>query len=102
MKTTFEAISTDQESHKDKKIIDLAKKNRGLQLQVESLKTKTAKAVEIALKLKKDQENPSFEKTSLQQQKKIEDLGTSLNFSEDSKKLKELEKRVTKMRNENQ
>jgi len=39
---------------KDKKIIDLAKKNRGLQLQVESLKTKAAKAAEIALKLKKD------------------------------------------------
>ena len=43
---------------KDKKIIDLAKKNRSLQIQVESLKTKAAKAAEIALKMKK--ENDTF------------------------------------------
>ena len=62
MKATFDAISADQESHKDKKIIDLAKKNRGLQLQVESLKTKAAKAVEIGLRLKKEQENSHNDK----------------------------------------
>ena len=56
MKETFEAIQADSEGQKDKKIIDLAKKNRGLQLQIESLKTKAAKAAEIALKLKKDNE----------------------------------------------
>ncbi len=39
---------------KDKKIIELAKKNRALQLQVESLKTKAAKAAEIAIKIKKE------------------------------------------------
>ncbi|CDW71896.1 UNKNOWN [Stylonychia lemnae] len=41
---------------KDKKLIDLAKKNRSLQLQVESLKTKAAKAAEFALKLKKEKD----------------------------------------------
>ena len=56
MKDTFDVISADSEGQKDKKIIDLAKKNRGLQLQVESLKTKAAKAAEIALKFKKDSE----------------------------------------------
>lgn len=43
--------------NKDKKIIDLAKKNRSLQLQVESLKTKAAKAAEFALKLKSEKDN---------------------------------------------
>jgi len=43
----------------------LAKKNRGLQLQVESLKTKAAKAAEIGLLLKKENE-------SLQKGEKIE------------------------------
>jgi hypothetical protein len=41
---------------KDKKIIDLAKKNRNLQLQVESLKTKAAKAAEIAIKLSEEKQ----------------------------------------------
>jgi hypothetical protein len=54
MKGSFEAISTDNDSHKDKKIIELAKKNRGLQLQVESLKTKAASAAKIALNLSKE------------------------------------------------
>jgi vacuolar-type H+-ATPase subunit I/STV1 len=30
MKDTFDAINSDQDGQKDKKIIDLAKKNRGL------------------------------------------------------------------------
>lgn len=42
---------------KDKKILDLAKKNRSLQLQVESLKTKAAKAAELALKFKNEKDN---------------------------------------------
>lgn len=47
--------------NKDKKIIELAKKNRALQLQVESLKTKAAKAAEYALKLKADSEKQEDE-----------------------------------------
>jgi len=45
---------------KDKKIIELAKKNRQLQMQVESYKTKAAKAAEIAIKLneEKGQDTP--------------------------------------------
>ena len=65
MKETFDAIQADSDGQKDKKIIDLAKKNRGLQLQVESLKTKAAKAAEIGLLLKKENE-------SLQKGEKVE------------------------------
>ncbi len=39
---------------KDKKILELAKKNKALQLQVESYKTKAAKAAEIAIKIKNE------------------------------------------------
>jgi len=53
-----EAISScGKADQKEKKIIDLAKKNRSLQLQVESLKTKAAKSAEIALKFKHQKEN---------------------------------------------
>ncbi len=53
----LDAISTGGKTdNKDKKIIDLAKKNRSLQLQVESLKTKAAKAAEFALKLKSERD----------------------------------------------
>jgi hypothetical protein len=39
---------------KDKKIIDLAKKNRALQIQGEGLKNKAAKAAEFALNMKSE------------------------------------------------
>ena len=52
MKETLDAVSGGQEGAKDRKIIELAKKNRLLQTQVESLKTKAAKATELALKFK--------------------------------------------------
>ena len=54
MKDTFEAIVGKSDSLKDKKIIDLSKRNRALQLQGESLKTKAAKAASFALDLKKE------------------------------------------------
>ena len=63
MKETIDSISSSQEQLKDKKIIDLAKKNRNLQMQVETLKTKAAKAAEIAIKLaeeKKENTGTSF------------------------------------------
>ena len=47
-----ETISGSKTDNKDKKIIELAKRNRQLLLQVESYKTKAAKAAEFALKLK--------------------------------------------------
>ena len=47
MRGTYEAITGDSESLKDKKIIELAKKNRALQLQADGLKTKAAKAAEL-------------------------------------------------------
>lgn len=55
-----EAISSGGKTdNKDKKIIELAKKNRSLQLQVESLKTKAAKAAEFALKLRDEHSEAS-------------------------------------------
>ena len=59
MKETYDAITSDQESLKDKKIIDLAKKNRVMQVQCESLKDKAAKAAEYALNLKKENDRPN-------------------------------------------
>ena len=53
-KDMVEAIQTGKSDLKDKKIIELAKKNRALQLSVESLKTKAAKAAEFALKLRSE------------------------------------------------
>ena len=44
LKDTYEAVTTSFEDIKDKKIIELAKQKRALQLQVESLRTKAAKA----------------------------------------------------------
>jgi hypothetical protein len=56
-KEVIESISSSGKTdNKDKKIIELAKKNRSLQLSVESLKTKAAKAAEFALKLKSEHE----------------------------------------------
>lgn len=52
LKNAYESVASTSESAKDKKIIELAKKNRALSLQVETLKTKAAKAVELALKFK--------------------------------------------------
>lgn len=52
LKENFDAVCEVQDSAKDKKIIELAKKNRNLQMTVESLKTKAAKAAEVALKFK--------------------------------------------------
>ena len=50
---TVSGKTASSDSLKDKKILDLAKKNRTLQIQIESLKTKAAKAAEISLKMKK-------------------------------------------------
>lgn len=57
LKDTFDSVASGQEGQKDKKIIELAKKNRNLQMQVESYKTKAAKAAEIAVKLSEEQNN---------------------------------------------
>ncbi len=50
------SIGGSNESAKDKKIIELAKRNRDLQQQVESLKNKASKAAEIAIKLTKEKD----------------------------------------------
>jgi len=66
LKSTIEAVSGNQDNLKDRKIIDLAKKNRNLQMQVENLKTKCAKAAEIAINLSKEKQT---DETKTQQPK---------------------------------
>lgn len=93
---------------KDKKILELAKKNRTLQLQVESLKTKAAKAAEIALKMKKENDEMTSSPQSAAKTQKKPAGDTTLNLTSASgllgqdleRKYKDLEKKVTKMRNE--
>lgn len=92
---------------KDKKILELAKKNRTLQLQVESLKTKAAKAAEIALKMKKENdENVASPKKSSQHLPTNVDMKDTLSTlggastMDAEKRLKEQEKKITKLRND--
>ena len=92
---------------KDKKILELAKKNRTLQLQVESLKTKAAKAAEIAIRMKKENDVLESQGEKSPPQKRamagtISDgtMSSGLSEMESEKRAKELEKRITKMRNE--
>jgi len=87
---------------KDKKIIDLAKKNRALQLQAESLKTKAAKAAEFALSVKNESPNPKG-KATMKETTTSSMLTTSgPSSSEIERHLKESEQRVVKLRNEKQ
>ena len=108
---TVSGKTSQSDSLKDKKILDLAKKNRSLQLQVESLKTKAAKAAEIALKMKK--ENDSIIEGGGSSPKKadgksqgmmsgtISSMGDAASFQDLEKKMKEHEKKITKLRNDN-
>ena len=57
LKDTYEAVTTSYDDIKDKKIIELAKQKRNLLLQIDSLRTKAAKAAESALNYKKKLEN---------------------------------------------
>ena len=100
LREAVEAVSGKAADLKDKKIVELLKKNRALQLQVESLKTKAAKAAEIAIKIKKEAEA----EPPVEQPKKggLESSlgGSSMMTLESEKRSKELEKKVTKLRNE--
>ena len=105
MRQTYEAVISDQENLKDKKIIDLAKKNRALQLQAESLKTKAAKAAEFALEMKKENDRereknptkPSFSADSLTSSSP----SRSAPSLDQEKKIKDMEKKMIKLRNDN-
>ena len=117
MKDTYEAVTTSYDDIKDKKIIELAKQKRNLLLQIDSLRTKAAKAAESALNYKKKLENRGGEdeqasqasplKQTPQSSSKLKQTGmneTSMSQmdSADGRKLREMEKRITKLRNENQ
>jgi len=104
MQETYNAITSDQDSLKDKKIIDLAKKNRVMQVQCETLKDKAAKAAEFALNLKKENDRPGTgtkNGTYVESPSKTMDsqIGGMSQYAKG--KLTETEKRVTKLRNEN-
>ena len=99
MKETIDSLTTNSESLKDKKIIDLAKKNRQLQTQVESYRNKAAKAAEIAVKLA-DEKPPQLKKQSSSPAKTLPP--TPHTQASTDPRVKELEKKVTKLRNENQ
>jgi hypothetical protein len=49
LRETFEALGSNSDNLKEKKIIELAKKNKALTIQSEGLKTKAAKAAEYAI-----------------------------------------------------
>lgn len=109
---TVSGKTSQSDSLKDKKILELAKKNRSLQIQVESLKTKAAKAAEIALKMKKENDHiienggGASPKKPLDPkhmtQGTISSMGDGATFQDLEKKMKEHEKKITKLRNENQ
>lgn len=99
-------LKSDNDSLKDKKIVELSKKNRALQIQAESLKTKAAKAAEFAIDLKKENDarmnkTASSNLAENQLDSPMKSMGGGGTLSDD-KKSKELEKRITKLRNENQ
>ena len=116
LKDTYEAVTTSYDDVKDKKIIELAKQKRQLQMTVESLRTKAAKAAETALKFKKELDGghadnlsvasgTPLKSTPASMTKKTQGLNdtaaSAFGTADDSKKVKELEKKVTKLRNEN-
>ena len=98
LREAVEAVSGKAADIKDKKILELVKKNRALQLQVESLKTKAAKAAEIAIKIKKESEEPTSEPKKGLETSTLG--GSGMLTIESEKRSKELEKKVTKLRNE--
>ena len=58
LKDTYEAVTTSFDDIKDKKIIELAKQKRAMQIQIESLRTKAAKAAELAITFKNQLNGP--------------------------------------------
>ena len=72
----------------------MAKKNRALQTQVESYKNKAAKAAEVAISMSEKKQSPAKEIKPMIPQSPVPQT--------DDRKLKDLEKRITKLRNENQ
>ena len=110
LKDTYEAVTTSYDDIKDKKIIELAKQKRSLQLQVESLRTKAAKAAQLAVKFKEEskeqlavddtpKKGPAFGKTTAVMNETVQSQSGS--GEEAVRKIKELEKKVVKLRQEN-
>jgi len=105
LKQTADVLKSDNDSLKDKKIGELSKKNRALQIQAESLKTKAAKAAEFAIDLKKENDaRMNKTATSNLPENQLDSPMKAMGGAtlSDDKKSKELEKRITKLRNENQ
>lgn len=99
LKDTFEALGSNSDNLKDKKIIELSKKNKALTIQAEGLKTKAAKAAEYAIEAKKQMNTTE---ANASKSPGLDSLKATSGGLDNERKLKELEKRITKMRNENQ
>lgn len=107
---TLDSLSNSSESLKDKKIIELSKKNKALVIQSEGLKTKAAKAAEFAIEMKREKEQSIRLGGSVVPNQETSQLLSQLNLSKDpstssfelERKLKDMEKRMIKMRNDNQ
>ncbi|CAI2368600.1 unnamed protein product [Moneuplotes crassus] len=88
---------------KDKKILELARKNRDLQVRIESLKNKAARAMEEVIRLKQGDEMPPSEETKTMNRTNISTLseppaeGSDENYK---KKFKKQEERIVKLRND--
>lgn len=56
LRNTMEALAGDVDSQKDKKIVELVKKVKQMQVKVEAFKNKSNEASELALELKRENE----------------------------------------------
>jgi len=90
---------------KDKKILQLAQRNRELQVKVESMKSKAARAMEEVLRLKNGGIVPDDTKTiptSEQISNDQSDNNDQESAAELNKKIKKQEERIVKLRNDAQ
>ena len=103
LKETVEALSSKAESQKDKKIVELVKKNKALNLQCDGLKVKAAKAAEFALELKKENDAKMTSAPPLKaMDEPLSPTINGLSGSEAEKRVKDAEKKMVRLRNENQ
>lgn len=110
LKDAMESVGSGASSDlKDKKIVELAKKNRAMQVQVDALKTKAAAAANSALKFKQElqRQPPRDESDQIETNTKASSKpGTQTQQPfvnlEESKKARDLEKKVIKLRQDNQ
>lgn len=92
---------------KDKKILELARKNRDFQVRFESLKNKAARAMEEVLRLKNGGGDANFEETKSSMMSQMSESPSQADGDQDSsaglkKKIKKQDERIVKLRNDAQ